>query len=34
MTYKRCVECKEKQATHWDDNLCEECFRDLIKNDW
>jgi ribosomal protein L34E len=28
---KKCVECKKRFATHWGAHLCEECFRELLK---
>ena len=27
---KLCIECKKRKATHWNDNLCEECLRELL----
>jgi ribosomal protein S14 len=28
---KRCVECKEHDARYWGSNLCEDCFREILK---
>ncbi|WP_188453773.1 hypothetical protein [Virgibacillus oceani] len=29
----KCVECKSAIATHWSNYLCEECFREFLRDD-
>jgi hypothetical protein len=26
-----CVECKQEVARYWDNQLCEDCFREILK---
>jgi ribosomal protein L34E len=26
-----CIECKDHVARYWGSNLCEECFREILK---
>ena len=29
----RCVECKVNVARYWNNHLCEDCFRKILKED-
>jgi hypothetical protein len=28
-----CVECKQEVARYWDNQLCEDCFREVLKGE-
>jgi ribosomal protein L34E len=31
MKQKVCVECKARPARYWGSNICEECYREMLK---